>query len=39
MAHKLDAFLQAKEGQMNPGTTADILAGVIFSALIFGLKF
>jgi triphosphoribosyl-dephospho-CoA synthase len=39
MVHKLDAFLQAKEGQMNPGTTADILAGVIFSALIFGLKF
>lgn len=39
MAKRLDNLLQEREGQMNPGTTADILAGVIFSALIFGLRF
>ena len=36
---ELDNTLQAKQGKMNPGTTADILAGIIFVSLIFGLRF
>ncbi len=36
---ELDSFLQEKGGKMNPGTTADIVAGVIFCALLFGLRF
>ncbi len=36
---ELDEILQAKNGKMNPGTTADILAGIILCALMFGLKF
>ena len=39
LAIELDDILQAKHGKMNPGTTADILAGIILCALIFGLKF
>ena len=35
---KYDKKIQKKNGLLNPGTTADILAGVIFCALIFGLK-
>ncbi|MFW9822431.1 MAG: triphosphoribosyl-dephospho-CoA synthase [Candidatus Thorarchaeota archaeon] len=33
---KFDEELQKKDGNLNPGTTADLLAGVIFCALIFG---
>ncbi|MFX0027262.1 MAG: triphosphoribosyl-dephospho-CoA synthase [Candidatus Hermodarchaeota archaeon] len=36
---KLDKKLHKKEGKMNPGTTADLIAGIIFCSLIFGLKF
>ena len=36
--HKLDQELQKEKGKMNPGTTADIIAGIIFCALIFGLS-
>jgi triphosphoribosyl-dephospho-CoA synthase len=36
---KLDKKLQITNGLMNPGTTADIIAGIIFCALIFGLRF
>ncbi len=36
---ELDKYLQSKKGQMNPGTTADLVAGIIFCALIFGLKY
>ena len=35
---KLDKELQRKDGSLNPGTTADLLAGTIFCALIFGFK-
>lgn len=34
----LDKELQEKKGKMNPGTTADLVSGVIFCALLFGLK-
>ncbi len=36
---KLDKKLRIKNGLMNPGTTADIIAGIIFCALLFGLRF
>ena len=36
---KFDKNLQKQNGKLNPGTTADLLAGVIFCALIFGLNF
>lgn len=36
---KLDKKLHKKEGMMNPGTTADLIAGIIFCSLLFGLKF
>ncbi|MHA1192030.1 MAG: triphosphoribosyl-dephospho-CoA synthase [Promethearchaeota archaeon] len=36
---KLDKKLHFKNGLMNPGTTADILAGILFCALLFGLRF
>jgi len=39
MIKKFDDFLQSKKGKSNPGTSADLLAGVIFVSLIFGLKF
>ena len=39
LTQDLDNYLQEMEGRMNPGTTADIIAGIIFCALIFGLKF
>ena len=38
LAFKLDAELQEKNGNLNPGSTADLLAGIIFCALIFGLR-
>jgi triphosphoribosyl-dephospho-CoA synthase len=38
LTHKLDEELQKGKGKMNPGTTADIIAGIIFCALIFGLR-
>ena len=36
---EFDEYLQQEEGKLNPGTTADILTGILFCALIFGLKF
>jgi len=39
LTQELDDFLHEKKGKMNPGTTADIVAGIIFCALLFGLKF
>jgi len=36
---ELDNELQEKNGKLNPGTTADLISGVIFSALLFGLRF
>lgn len=36
---QLDLKLHEKKGMMNPGTTADLLAGIIFCALLFGLSF
>ncbi len=36
---ELDNELQAKKGKLNPGTTADLISGVIFCALLFGLRF
>ncbi len=36
---KFDTVLQKRNGKLNPGTTADLVAGIIFCALIFGLKF
>ena len=36
---EMDSALQSQEGKLNPGTTADLIAGIIFCALIFGLKF
>ena len=35
---ELDRKLHEKKGKMNPGTTADLIAGILFCALIFGLK-
>ncbi len=39
LSKELDIFLQEKKGKMNPGTTADLIAGIIFCALLFGLRF
>ncbi|MFX1289061.1 MAG: triphosphoribosyl-dephospho-CoA synthase [Promethearchaeota archaeon] len=36
---KFDKDLHKQNGKLNPGTTADLLAGIIFCALIFGLKY
>lgn len=38
-ANKLDLFMHNYQGKMNPGTTADLLAGVIFVALLLGIRF
>lgn len=35
----LDKQLHEKRGKMNPGTTADLITGILFCALIFGLRF
>lgn len=39
IVREFDEYLQNEKGKLNPGTTADILTGIIFCALIFGLKF
>ncbi|NVM36790.1 MAG: triphosphoribosyl-dephospho-CoA synthase [Candidatus Lokiarchaeota archaeon] len=39
LALDLDEELQEKRGKLNPGTTADLISGVIFCALLFGLRF
>jgi triphosphoribosyl-dephospho-CoA synthase len=39
LTKKLDEILQKEKGKMNPGTTADLVAGIIFCALISGLNF
>jgi len=39
LVREFDMELQKEKGKLNPGTTADILTGVIFCALLFGLKF
>lgn len=39
LTKELDEVLHSKKGMMNPGTTADLIAGVILCALIFGLRF
>ncbi|MFW9829307.1 MAG: triphosphoribosyl-dephospho-CoA synthase [Candidatus Thorarchaeota archaeon] len=39
LAIALDKELQEKMGKLNPGTTADLISGVIFCALLFGLRF
>ncbi len=36
---QLDLKLHEQKGKLNPGTTADLLAGIIFCALLFGLSF
>jgi triphosphoribosyl-dephospho-CoA synthase len=36
---KMDLFMHKYQGKMNPGTTADLLAGVIFVALLLGIRF
>ena len=39
LALDLDTELQEKKGKLNPGTIADLISGVIFCALLFGLRF
>ena len=39
LTRKLDDELHKHMGKLNPGTTADLISGIIFCALIFGLKF
>ncbi len=39
LIEQLDCDLQARKGKLNPGTTADLIAGILFVSLIFGLKF
>jgi len=39
LINALDDELQKESGMLNPGTTADLLVGVLFLALIFGLRF
>ena len=38
LAFQLDNELQEKKGKLNPGTTADLISGIIFCALVFGLR-
>jgi triphosphoribosyl-dephospho-CoA synthase len=38
LTFKLDNELQRENGKLNPGTTADLLAGTIFCSLIYGFK-
>jgi len=35
---RFDKNLHEENGKLNPGTTADLVAGTIFCALIFGLR-
>ena len=39
LTQKLDEVLQKQNGLLNPGTTADLIAGIILCALLFGLIF
>jgi triphosphoribosyl-dephospho-CoA synthase len=39
MTQKLDKRIHKEKGKLNPGTTADLIAGIIFTALLFGLRF
>ena len=39
MAFKLDQRLHESSGKFNPGSTADLLAGIIFCALLYGIRF
>jgi triphosphoribosyl-dephospho-CoA synthase len=39
LLNEMDKILQEKDGKLNPGTTADLLAGIIYIALICGLKY
>ena len=39
MTLKFDKMLQKKKGKLNPGTIADLITGIIFTALLFGLRF
>jgi len=39
LTQKLDKVLQKQNGLLNPGTTADLVAGIILCALLFGLIF
>ncbi len=39
LINALDTQLQKEQGIMNPGTTADLIAGIIFCALVFGVRF
>ena len=39
MVMDLDSQLQMQRGRLNPGTTADLIAGTIFCALLFGLRY
>ncbi|MBD3255210.1 MAG: hypothetical protein GF383_08965 [Candidatus Lokiarchaeota archaeon] len=39
MTKKFDNYLHRNDNLLNPGTTADLIAGVIFCALLFGLRF
>lgn len=39
LTRRLDDELHVHKGKLNPGTTADLISGIIFCALIFGLKF
>lgn len=38
LALELDNELHEKKGKLNPGTTADLISGIIFCALVFGLR-
>lgn len=39
LTQNLDKMLQKQDGALNPGTTADLIAGIILCALLFGLVF
>ncbi len=39
LSTQLDIELHEKKGKMNPGTTADLISGVILCALLFGFRF
>ncbi|MFX1273521.1 MAG: triphosphoribosyl-dephospho-CoA synthase [Promethearchaeota archaeon] len=39
LTKKLDLTLHKRQGKLNPGTTADLVAGVIFCALLCGLRY
>ncbi|MBY9006706.1 MAG: triphosphoribosyl-dephospho-CoA synthase [Candidatus Lokiarchaeota archaeon] len=39
LIENLDDYLYKENGKLNPGATADLIVGVLFCALIFGLRF